>query len=277
MVFQPRQPKAMLPYLQPPELSGPLELGRVRLRQRLLELEKPAIYLWLEEVPPLEALLPQLDLLSLEERQRAEQLHLLEDRRRFLAGRLLLRTLLSRYTGIPPQDISLDRTASGKPYWRDPPLPLQFNLSHSQQGILVGLTLQRRIGVDLEQIRPVPYWQRIAQRYFSAAEQAHLLACPPPERDAVFLQMWTQKEALLKAMGVGLAGARRLARDPDPAWLVLPLRVAEGYVAAVAMEQGKGSAAAAPPTLWLSQGLQGASQELVAVQPAARAGLPSFS
>ncbi len=240
----------MLPYLQPPELSGPLELGRVRLRQRLLELEKPAIYLWLEEVPPLEALLSQLDLLSLEERQRAEQLHLLEDRRRFLAGRLLLRTLLSRYTGIPPQDISLDRTASGKPYWRDPPLPLQFNLSHSRERVLVGLMWQARIGVDLEWIRPVPRWQRIARRYFSAAEQARLLACPPAERERVFLELWTQKEALLKAMGVGLARARAAAGDP--CWLTLPLRVAEGYVAAVAMERLE--VGGPVPTVQLCQG-----------------------
>jgi hypothetical protein len=52
------------------------------------------------------------------------------------------------------------------------------------------------------------------------------------------------KEALLKAVGVGLAGARRLARDPG--WLTLPLGVADGYVAAVAVEWERGTAEEAP-------------------------------
>lgn len=241
----------MLPHSQPLELSRSQEGGRVRLRQPLVELEKPEIHLWLQAVPPLEVLLPQLDLLSLEERQRAGQLQLVGDRRRFLAGRLLLRTLLSHYSGIPPQAISLDRTANGKPYWRDPPLPLQFNLSHSHQWILVGLALHRRIGVDLERIRPVPRWQRIARRYFSAAEQAYLLACPPPERDAAFLQIWTQKEALLKAMGVGLAGAKKVGQGSRLA------NLASGGCRWLRCSgsggMGEGTAEEAPPTVRLGQ------------------------
>ncbi len=207
-------------------------------------------HLWLWSVPPLEQLLPQLDMLSPEECRRAERLQLPADRCRFLAGRLGLRSLLSRYSGIPPRAIPLDHTANGKPYWRDPPLPLQFNLSHSHEWILVGLTLQRRIGVDLERIRPVPRWQRIARCYFSAAEQARLWICPPAERERVFLELWTQKEALLKAMGVGLAGAR--AGAEDPCWLTLPLPVAEGYVAAVAMERLE--VGGPVPTVQLCQG-----------------------
>lgn len=212
-----------------------------------LLLAKSEVHLWLQVLPPLAELLSQLDLLSQEERQRAERLQRLEARRRFLGGRLLLRTLLGRYSGLPPHAIPLGYTTAGKPYWPDPPLPLQFNLSHSHEWILVGLTLQRRIGVDLERIRPVPRWQRIAQRYFSAADQARLWICPPAERERVFLELWTQKEALLKAMGVGLAGARIGAGDP--CWLTLPLPVAEGYVAAVAMEQREASEAA--PTVRL--------------------------
>ncbi|MFT0786398.1 4'-phosphopantetheinyl transferase family protein [Synechococcus sp. H55.10] len=215
-----------------------------------LLLAKSEVHLWLQVLPPLAELLSQLDLLSHEERQRAERLQRMEDRRRFLGGRLLLRTLLGRYSGLPPRAIPLGYTAAGKPYWPDPPLPLQFNLSHSHEWILVGLTLQRRIGVDLERIRPVPRWQRIARRYFSAAEQARLLACPPAERERVFLELWTQKEALLKAMGVGLAGAR--AGAGDPCWLTLPLRVAEGYVAAVAMERLE--VGGPVPTVQLCQG-----------------------
>jgi len=218
-----------------------------------LLLAKSEVHLWLQVLPPLAELLSQLDLLSHEERQRAERLQRMEDRRRFLGGRLLLRTLLGRYSGLPPRAIPLGYTAAGKPYWPDPPLPLQFNLSHSRERVLVGLMWQARIGVDLEWIRPVPRWQRIARRYFSAAEQARLLACPPAERERVFLELWTQKEALLKAMGVGLARAR--AATGDPCWLTLPLRVAEGYVAAVAMEQREAGEGAPTVRLYESTAL----------------------
>jgi len=197
-------------------------------------LGKSEVHLWLQTVPPLKELLPQLDLLSPEECRRAERLQLPADRRRFLAGRLLLRSLLSHYSGIPPQAIPLDHSSTGKPYWRDPPLPLQFNLSHSHERVLIGLRLQYRIGVDLEWVRPVPRWQRIAQRYFSAAEQGRLVNCPAPERDALFFQIWTQKEALLKGTGRGLAGSAALGEDSR--WVTLPLQVAGGYVAAVALE-----------------------------------------
>ncbi len=213
-----------------------------------LLLAKSEVHLWLQVLPPLAELLSRLDLLSQEERQRAERLQRMEARRRFLGGRLLLRTLLGRYSGLPPHAIPLGYTTAGKPYW--PNSPLQFNLSHSHEWILVGLTLQRRIGVDLERIRPVPRWQRIARRYFSAAEQALLWICPPAERERVFLELWTQKEALLKAMGVGLAGARIGAGDPG--WLTLPLSVAEGYVAAVAIERLE--VGGPVPTVQLCQG-----------------------
>lgn len=226
----------MLPYPQFSELSGSnFSEVAVATGGSLQPLSgKSEVHLWLQTVPPLEKLLPQLGLLSPEECRRAERLQLPADRRRFLAGRLGLRSLLSRYSGIPPQGIPLDHSSTGKPYWRDPPLPLQFNLSHSHERVLIGLRWQYRIGVDLEWVRPVLRWQRIAQRYFSAAEQGRLASCPAPERDALFFQMWTQKEALLKGTGRGLAGSRALGEDSR--WVTLPLQVAGGYAAAVALE-----------------------------------------
>ncbi|MEN9225626.1 MAG: 4'-phosphopantetheinyl transferase superfamily protein [Thermostichus sp. HHBFW_bins_43] len=199
------------------------------------ELSDRVAQIWMQAVPPLAELLPHLGILSPEEQDRAERFQLQADRCRFWAGRLLLRTLLSHYSGMPPQAIPIQYTATGKPHWAEPSQPIQFNLSHSHGRILIGLMLKRRIGVDLEWIRPVPHWQRIAQRYFSATEQARLADCRAPERDPLFFQLWTQKEALLKGMGIGLAGYTALARDPD--WVTLPLALGEGYAAAVAMER----------------------------------------
>lgn len=209
-------------------------------------LSEQVAQVWLREVPSLKELLPQVGILSPEEQNKAERLQPEADRRRFLASRLFLRMLLNHYSGLPPESIQIEHSPRGKPYWRDPPQPIQFNLSHSHERILVALVLKHRIGVDLEWIRPVPRWQAIAQRYFSAAEQAHLAHCSDCERDPLFFQIWTQKEALLKATGTGLAGYKTLARDRDPvfttqgeghAWAIHPLEVGAGYAAAVAVEK----------------------------------------
>ncbi|MGQ9837080.1 MAG: 4'-phosphopantetheinyl transferase family protein [Cyanobacteriota bacterium] len=208
-------------------------------------LSERVVQIWLQGVPLLEELLPQVGILSPEEQNKAEHLQLEADRRRFLASRLLLRRLLSHYSGLPPQSIWIEHSPRGKPYWRDPPQPIQFNLSHSHERILIALVLKHRIGVDLEWIRPVLRWQRIAQRYFCADEQARLAHCADEERDSLFFQIWTQKEALLKATGTGLAGSQTLARKSDPvfttqgeghAWVIRPLQVGAGYAAAVAVE-----------------------------------------
>jgi 4'-phosphopantetheinyl transferase len=216
-------------------LFPPTWIAASAARSGQLGLAEQVAQIWVQAVPPLEELLPHIGILSPDEQQRAERLQLEADRRRFLASRLFLRLLLSQYSGLPPESIRIEQSPRGKPYWRDPPLPLQFNLSHSHEHILIGLMLKCHIGVDLEWVRPVPRWQRIAQRYFSAAEQARLAACPDCERDPLFFLIWTQKEALLKGMGMGLAGYTALARDPD--WVTLPLIVAGGYAAAVAIER----------------------------------------
>ena len=83
---------------------------------------------------------------------------------------------------------------------------MQFNLSHSRSGWLLAVTAVDPLGVDLELPREVPNAARLAERVFSAAERAALaeaLAVSPAQRDAVFLECWTRKEAALKALGDG--------------------------------------------------------------------------
>lgn len=210
-------------------------------------LSQQVAHVWVHQVPPLQDLLPQMGILSPEEQRRAERLQLTGDQRRFLAGRLFLRRLLSGYSGLPAAAIAIEHSPRGKPYWRDPPQPLQglqFNLSHSHERVLIALVLQHSIGVDLEWIRPVPRWQAIARRYFSPAEQAQLANCSEQERDPLFFRIWTQKEALLKATGSGLAGSALWSRDAGffeqrqgQTWTVHSLEIEAGYAAAVAVER----------------------------------------
>lgn len=130
-------------------------------------------------------------------------------RERFGRSRSLLRRILARYLGGVPAALRFDVLAHGKPCLltaADATVPLQFNLSHSRSGWLLAVTAIDPLGVDLELPREVPNAARLAERVFSAAERAALaeaLEVSPAQRDAVFLECWTRKEAALKALGDG--------------------------------------------------------------------------
>ena len=102
------------------------------------------------------------------------------------------------------------RTPTGKPYLaaHDPARPLKFNLSHCGNVLVVALSLTAEVGVDVERVRPVPEWRRIADRVFDPATLEQLLAeiaCGADERDA-FLRRWCRMEASVKATGEGVFG-----------------------------------------------------------------------
>ena len=82
---------------------------------------------------------------------------------------------------------------------------LRFNLSHSGDLALLGVTRDQEIGVDLEQIQDRIATEQIAKRFFSPREVAMLCALPPPVRQEAFFKCWTRKEAFIKGIGVGLS------------------------------------------------------------------------
>ena len=64
----------------------------------------------------------------------------------------------------------------------------------------------RELGVDLERVRPIGEAQRIVESYFSPGEQAEFAAIGEEDKELAFLRGWTRKEAILKGLGIGLAG-----------------------------------------------------------------------
>ena len=91
------------------------------------------------------------------------------------------------------------------------------------------------MGVDVEQLRPVPEWQGIAGRCLPPGESERTLALPEERRSDAFLAAWCRLEAGLKATGQGLfadaPAGTGAAGDPDHWPLLLP----EGYVGAAAL------------------------------------------
>ena len=150
-----------------------------------------------------------LGLLDAPERQRARSFKFAADRRRFIAGRSAVRRILADYSGIEAQFIELTATPQGKPMFREGALlhgkAISFNLSHSEDLALLAVGKRQAVGIDVEIVRSIPERIRLAQRYFTSSEIAELDAArSDAEADALFIQCWTRKEAVLKALGTGL-------------------------------------------------------------------------
>lgn len=106
------------------------------------------------------------------------------------------------------------RTEHGAPCLGEGDPAISF--AHSDRLAVCALSHKRRIGVDIEPLdRRIARAEDIAARYFSKGERA--LLADATDRDLAFLRIWTQKEALGKALGTGLnADAERLDTTAYP-------------------------------------------------------------
>ncbi|HSX60518.1 MAG TPA: 4'-phosphopantetheinyl transferase superfamily protein [Tahibacter sp.] len=123
-----------------------------------------------------------------------------------------LHRLLAGYCGRAVDELVLEAGAHGKPALAG--APLAFNLSHAADAAVVALARGVEVGIDLESpSRPRPHAE-LARRYFRAREADAVEAAAADEREPTFLRLWTAKEAVLKAIGRGLAfGLDRLEFD----------------------------------------------------------------
>ena len=95
----------------------------------------------------------------------------------------------------------------------------------------------RRVGVDVERVRPDFDWRPIAARYQTSAEVARIAALPPDTQSVAFFEWWTRSEAYVKACGEGLgAGEAHLRADPDRQWSIVAVDAGPGFAAALAVD-----------------------------------------
>jgi 4'-phosphopantetheinyl transferase len=179
-----------------------------------------------------------LTMLSEEERARSAKFHFEGDRKNFIARRSLLRAILGHYLNVEPAQVSLAYEERGKPRLAGPdrPAPLHFNCSHSRNLALCAVGRFAPLGVDVEQLRPMPEMADIGAAFCSARENARINAAPPEKKLEVFFGLWTRKEAYLKATGEGIAGslAQLDCSEAPPGWSVHTLSPAPGFAAALA-------------------------------------------
>ncbi|HET8912433.1 MAG TPA: 4'-phosphopantetheinyl transferase superfamily protein [Ktedonobacteraceae bacterium] len=167
---------------------------------------KEEVHVWRVSLQqPAEKILQMRQLLSMEERARADRFHFEKDRNHFTVARGSLRSLLGLYLQQPAANLIFQYNEHGKPDL----LPraangLRFNISHSHELALLAFVLDREIGVDLEYQRPNVEFDQIARHSFSPDEQNRLRPLPPNLKQQAFYRCWSRKEAYIKARGKGL-------------------------------------------------------------------------
>lgn len=128
------------------------------------------------------------------------------ERWRFLCSHAGLRRRLGLWLGAAPQSLHFEIAAGGKPWlpaWPD----ADFSLSHSAEWSALALVRSRtvRVGNDIEAVRPIDAPLTLA-RHALPRESTALATLPPTCQAQGVLRAWTGKEAVLKALGTGLAG-----------------------------------------------------------------------
>ncbi len=136
--------------------------------------------------------------LPVEEIRRAEGMRVEKTRERYLAGRYLLRGVLSQWSGMQPREFPIIVDSSGKPMGGAKGMP-HFSISHTGHLIAAAFFLHH-IGIDLEQERPLDFCA-LARRFFSQ-EEAEALEKSGSLRQ--FFRLWCSREAAIKGDGRGL-------------------------------------------------------------------------
>ena len=122
--------------------------------------------------------------------------------RRFALARVALRMILGARSGVEPQAILLGEDARGKPRRIDGSGG-SFSVSHSGERVAIAVSDTHELGIDIERRTSFFQPERLFKLVCSPAERAWLVA-HPQETEREFGRLWTCKEALLKAVGMGL-------------------------------------------------------------------------
>jgi 4'-phosphopantetheinyl transferase len=201
--------------------------------------------------------------LSGEELERAGRFHFETLRQHYIFAHAFLREVLGRYCNREPRALRFERDTFGKPSLArsstaasGAETSLRFNLSHSGAVVMLAVTHDRLIGVDVEEVRPLKDMEPIARAHFTDEECAFVLRQEPSEREGAFFRCWTRKESYIKALGKGLsiplnsfdtsiapdAPGRLLARSTEmpniESWWLSDLDAPAGYAGALTVERG---------------------------------------
>lgn len=138
------------------------------------------------------------------EMDRASRFRFAKDAMHWKSCRAQLRMILAKETGFMPNEVPLILSEFGKPLLGAPCSSLHFNLTHSDELALIALSLDGPVGIDLEKkCRGIDLLG--CESTFCHPQEIDDLSGDPQLRAIQLLQIWTHKEAVLKALGTGFS------------------------------------------------------------------------
>ena len=141
------------------------------------------------------------------ERSRWQRFQFAGPRRRFGLCRAALRAMLCRRLECGNGQLAFASASHGKPSATVDglPVPVSFNVSHSGRHGLIAFAPARRLGVDVEERVAHRNFDLLVETVLGEREQAQLARTSGDARTHLFFKLWTMKEALIKAHGMGMA------------------------------------------------------------------------
>jgi 4'-phosphopantetheinyl transferase len=230
-------------YWQPPPAEFSLDAKRIHVWRIWLDLPDDQLEFLRRTLSP-------------DQLKKAKKFRFQRDQKRFIATHGCTRKILSNYLSLPPVLISYVHNEFGKPELADEinPEKLHFNLSHSEDIALLGISSGKRVGVDIERIVPNRATEEVARRFFSPSEVDQIVSLPEDQQIPAFYRCWTRKEAYIKTRGEGMSipldqfevscspeeipKILHVQGDRDEAsrWSIHHIEPLKGYVAALAVE-----------------------------------------
>jgi len=135
------------------------------------------------------------------EKSIADKFHFDKDRETYISCHALLRLIIAKKLNTKPLKIIFKNETNKKPYL--PGNPLYFNITHTREAFAFGISKHLYVGIDLEKINLRMDFYSIIETFFSNREREFILQSQSGARNRFFL-LWTRKEALLKALGIGI-------------------------------------------------------------------------
>jgi 4'-phosphopantetheinyl transferase len=195
------------------------------------------------------------EILSKDEKTRADKFYFEHHRKNFIIFRATLRQTVSKHLNISAEKIKFKYAKFGKPeiITAQNKQNIQFNISHSENIALIAICKNKHIGIDIEQVRDLKDYQKISERFFSKKENQAVLKEPIKNQIKTFFQIWTRKEALIKASGKGLfqnlnsfstiysknAKTKKITLDPNQTFILQDIQAATNFKSAICIKNSK--------------------------------------
>ena len=134
-------------------------------------------------------------------KKNAAHYKLSKKRLEYIASEWLRRFVLKRYIGN--QDLIFDITKKGRPFLKNRP-DYDFNISHTENWIVIAVTKNQKIGIDIQSSTGSIDPMGIAKKYYAPIEYKWLSKLPKFKINNYFYWLWTLKEASVKRTGEGI-------------------------------------------------------------------------